>query len=128
MGSTAEYSPAEGSSNGRAPQGTDGTFDVFDDLDGRNQVERSWTEFGGEVILIKIERDVGQAGFKSFCSSIDGHNIAAEGMQPFGHGSRARTQISGADARERVFCEYAFGHELMESFVGCRMHLGQAAP
>jgi hypothetical protein len=105
---------------------TDGTFDVFDDLDGRNQIEGSWTESGGEVILIKIEQDVGQAGFESFCSSIDSHNIAAEGMQSFGYCSRARTQVSGTHARERVSWEHAFCHELMESFVGGRMHLDQA--
>jgi hypothetical protein len=66
---------------------------------------------------------VGQAGFESFGSSIDGQSIAAEGTQPCGHGARARTQVGGANARTRVSCEYAFCHELMEPFVGCRMHL-----
>jgi len=66
---------------------------------------------------------VGQASFESFGSSIDGQNIAAEGMQPRGHDARARTQVGGTNAMARVSCEYVFCHELMEPFVGCRMHL-----
>jgi hypothetical protein len=44
----------------------------------------------------------------------------AEGMQPYGYGARARTQVDGANARARVPREYAFCNELMEHSSGMR--------
>ena len=54
---------------------------MLDDFDGRDQVEGSWTKLGGEVILIKIERDVGQGlGLSTEMAAYAVYEMVSENM------------------------------------------------
>jgi hypothetical protein len=98
-------------------QETDGAFDMLDDFDGGDKIERIMAELRGKLGVIEIETHVRHRGGETIGVAVYREHIAAERLETRGHGSGSGAKIGSAHAGARVTPEDTLANKIVEAAV-----------
>jgi hypothetical protein len=98
-------------------QETDRAFDMLDDFDGGDKIERIMAELRGKLGVIEIETLVRQRGGETIGVAGDPEDNSAERLETRGHGTGPGAKIGSAHAGARVTREDTLANKIVEAAV-----------